>query len=58
MPVTFAVIGNSQRLLPVTNIMAQVTGTSRLVTGFSLMPVISNGHLPVTDVGLFVTLER
>jgi hypothetical protein len=26
-------------LLPITNIVAQVTGTSRLVTGISLMPV-------------------
>jgi hypothetical protein len=28
MPVTFAVIGNGQRLLPVTDIVAQVAGTS------------------------------
>jgi hypothetical protein len=44
---TFVVIGNGQRLLPVTNIVAQGTGTNRLVTGFSLMPVtfvvIGNG---------------
>jgi hypothetical protein len=39
MPVTFVVIGNEQRLLPVTNIVAQVTGTNRLVTGFFLMLV-------------------
>jgi hypothetical protein len=39
MLVTFVVIGNGQRLLSVTNIVAQVTGTSGLVTGFSLMPV-------------------
>jgi hypothetical protein len=39
MPVTFAVIGNGQRLLPVTNIVAQVTGTNRLVMDLSLMLV-------------------
>jgi hypothetical protein len=39
MPVTFVVNGNGQKLMPVTNIVAHVTGTSRLVTGFSLMAV-------------------
>jgi hypothetical protein len=40
MSVTFAVIGNGQRLLPVTNIVVQVTGIRRrLVKGFYLMPV-------------------
>jgi hypothetical protein len=34
MLVTFALIGNGQRLLPVTNIVPQVTGTNRLVTSF------------------------
>jgi hypothetical protein len=61
MPVTFAVIGNGQRLLPVTNIVTQITGTSRLVTSFSLMPVtfavIGNGQrlLPVTNIVAQVT---
>jgi hypothetical protein len=32
-------IGNGQRLLLVTDIATQVTGTNRLVMGFSLMPV-------------------
>jgi hypothetical protein len=48
-------------MLPVTDIMAQVTGTNRLVTGFSLMPVtfvvIGNGQrlLPVTNIVTQVT---
>jgi hypothetical protein len=43
-------------LLPITDIVAQVTGTNRLVIGFSLMPVtfavIGNGQrlLPVTNI--------
>jgi hypothetical protein len=42
-------------MLPITDIVAQVTGTNRLVTGFSLMPVtfsvIGNKQrlLPVTN---------
>jgi hypothetical protein len=49
-------IGNGQRLLPVTDIAAQVTGTNRLVMGFSFMPVtfvvIDNGQrlLPITNI--------
>jgi hypothetical protein len=30
MPVTFVVIGNGQRLLPVTNIVTQVTGYQQI----------------------------
>jgi hypothetical protein len=56
MPVTFVVTGNEKRLLPVTNIVAQVTGTHRLVTDFFLMlvtfAVICNGQrlLLVTNI--------
>jgi hypothetical protein len=45
-------------MLPVTDIMAQVTGTNKLVTGFSLMPVtfvvIGNGQrlLLITNIVL------
>jgi hypothetical protein len=45
-------------MLPVTDIMAQVTGTNRLVTGFYLMPVtfvvIGNGQrlLLITNIVL------
>jgi hypothetical protein len=48
-------------LLPVTDIVAQVIGTNRLVTGFSLMlvtfGVIGNGQrlLPITNIVAQVT---